>query len=138
MGIDNSVVIAGNLGSDPELRYTASGSAVVSFSLAVYAGKDKDAHWFDVTAWQGSWDNLAENTCESLTKGDRVTVFGRIVQDRWETEDGSKRSKVKIVADDVAVSLRRATAQVQRNERRTADDGPPPQRPAPSYSEEPF
>lgn len=45
---------------------------------------------------------------------------------------------VKIVADDVAVSLRRATAQVQRNERRTADDGPPPQRPAPSYSEEPF
>ncbi len=123
MGIDNTCTISGNLGADPELRFTPSGAAVATFSVAVYAGKDKDANWFDVTAWTGNYDQQAENIAETLRKGDRVTVYGRLVQDRWEDDHGNKRSKVKIVADDVSLSLRRASAEVTRNERRT---GPTP------------
>lgn len=120
MGIDNNVTVSGNLGRDPELRFTPSGKAVASFSIAVYAGKDRDADWFDVTVWNGNYDLLAENVSESLSKGDRVTVSGRIVQDRWEDPDGQKRTKVKIVADDVSASMKRASLGIQRNERRSA------------------
>lgn len=116
------MTVSGNLGRDPELRFTPSGKAVASFSIAVYAGKDKPADWFDVTVWNGNYDLLAENCSESLSKGDRVTVSGRIVQDRWEEADGSKRTKVKIVADDVSASMKRASLGIQRNERRTPDE----------------
>ena len=75
--------------------------------------------FFDITAWA----QLAENVAETVAKGTRVTITGRLDQRSWETQDGDKRSKVEIVADDVAVSLRWATAEVTRNERSDGGGG---------------
>jgi single-strand DNA-binding protein len=66
---------------------------------------------------------MAENVAETITKGARVVVSGRLQQSSWQTQDGDKRTKVEIVADEVAPSLRYATAQVVRNERREGFDG---------------
>ena len=73
--------------------------------------------FFDVTCWA----QLAENVAESVQKGTRVLVTGRLDQRSWETEQGDKRSKVEVVADEIAPSLRWATATVTRNERRDGD-----------------
>lgn len=146
MGIDNTWTGSGNVGSDPELRFTESGVAVATFAIALYEGKDKNGDakppsWVDVTCWE----QLAENVAESVNKGDRVSVIGRLTQDRWETSDGDKRSKIKVVADDVAVSLKWSTATAVRTPRE--DDGgarkqqrPAPQRKPsrPAPGEEPF
>jgi single-strand DNA-binding protein len=69
--------------------------------------------FFDVTCWR----DLAEHVAESVGKGNRVVVYGRLDQNTWETKDGDKRSKVRIVADEVAASLRWATANVERAQR---------------------
>ena len=152
MAIDNSVTVTGNATREPELRFTPSGQAVASFGIAVnrrWQNRqtqewEEAVSFFDITAWA----QLAENTAESVQKGTRVTVTGRLDQRSWETQDGDKRSKVEIVADDVAVSLRWATAEVTRNERSGGGgggggpagggsrpaDGPPPYNP----DEEPF
>ena len=121
MAIDNNVTITGNATREPELRFTPSGQAVANFGVAVnrrWQNRqtqewEEAVSFFDVTAWA----QLAENVAESVAKGTRVTVTGRLDQRSWETQDGDKRSKVEIVADDVAVSLRWATAEVSRNER---------------------
>lgn len=142
MGIDNTWSGSGNVGQNPELRFTNNGLAVASFAIAVYEGKDKQPSWYDITCW----DKLAENVAETIEKGDRVTVVGRLTQDRWETADGDKRSKVKIVADDVAVSLKWSTATVNRSGDGGRDDDRRPARPAkqsrkptqPVPDEEPF
>jgi len=94
---------------------------------------------------------MAENVSESLQKGARVLVTGRLEQRSWETPDGDKRSKIEVVADEVGPSLRWATAEVRKNDRRgPAEGGPPPRQMAPSapspapsspsyeYGEEPF
>lgn len=118
MATDNTVVITGNLTRDPELRYTPGGSAVAEFGLAWNRRFQRDGEWeeephyFDVTVWT----DLAEHAAESLQRGARVTVTGRLAQESWETKDGEKRSKVKIVAEDVAPSLRWATAEVTKVE----------------------
>ncbi len=116
MAFDNTITIVGNLTRDPELRFTPSGAAVTTFGVAWNQrsgdGEEKTS-FFDVTCWR----QLAENAAESLTKGMRVMVYGRLDQRSWETQDGEKRSKVEIVADEVAPSLRWATAQVTRNDR---------------------
>jgi len=113
MAFDNTVTLVGNMTRDPELRYTANGVPVTSFGLA-WNRKDKDdqdiASFFDVTCWR----DLAEHVAESLGKGTRVVVYGRIEQDTWENSDGEKRSKVKIVAEEIAPSLRWAVATVQK------------------------
>ncbi|MFZ4431600.1 MAG: single-stranded DNA-binding protein [Microthrixaceae bacterium] len=121
---DNNIAIAGNVGRDPELRFLASGKAVANFSVAISGGKDRDGNerettWIEVTCW----DKLAENVSESLTKGMRVSVQGRIAEDKWETDSGEKRSKTKVIADDVAASLKWATVEVNRVERFSAEDG---------------
>lgn len=116
----NQTVICGNLTRDPELRFTASGLACCSFSVA-YNRRVKNAagEWgdgppsfFNVTCWR----EMAENVCESLRKGMKVTVVGRLEEQTWE-KDGEKKSKLEVIADDVAVSLARASAIVSRNER---------------------
>jgi single-strand DNA-binding protein len=116
MAFDNNVIIVGNVTRDPELRFTPSGAAVANFGLA-WNRKGRDGEdvtsFFDVTAW----NQMAENIGESVTKGMRVVVYGRLDQRSWETQDGDKRSKVEIVADEVAPSLRWATAEVHRNPR---------------------
>ncbi len=150
MAIDNSVTITGNATREPELRFTPSGQAVANFGVAVnrrWQNRqtqewEEAVSFFDVTAWA----QLAENVAETVAKGTRVTVTGRLDQRSWENQEGEKRSKVEIVADDVAVSLRWATAEVMRNERAdggggrpsgggaSRSDAPPPYNP----DEEPF
>jgi len=116
MAFDNNVIVVGNVTRDPELRFTPSGAAVANFGLA-WNRKGRDGEeivsFFDVTAW----NQMAENIGETITKGMRVVVYGRLDQRSWETQDGDKRSKVEIVADEVAPSLRWATAEVHRNPR---------------------
>jgi len=88
----SSFAVTGNLTAAPELRFTASGKAVANFTVAENRkrGEDDVTHFFDCTAW----DSLAENVCESLDKGVRVVVTGRVEQQSWTTDDGSKRSKL--------------------------------------------
>ena len=124
MAYDNTVTVVGNMTRDPELRFTANGVPVTDFGVA-WNTKDKDGNesvsFFDITCWR----DLAEHVAESLGKGTRVVVYGRLDQDTWENEDGDKRSKVKIIADEVAPSLRWATANVERTPR-SGDGFPKP------------
>ncbi len=144
----NYVELIGNLTRDPELRFIPSGAAVANFGLAVNRRWrnqqtnewEEEVNFFDVVCWR----DLAENVAESLTKGNRVLVSGRLQSRSWETDNGEKRVKVEVVADEVGPSLRWATAQVTRTERRDGGggggyDGPPPNEP-PAYGqdEEPF
>lgn len=147
MANGNNVELVGNLTRDPELRFTPSGQQVAQFGLAVnrrWRNRqtnewEEQVSFFDVVCWS----DLAENVCESLTKGTRVMVTGRLDQRSWTTEQGDKRSKVEVVADEIGPSLRWATADVTKVERRTGggggSDAPPPSAP-PAYSdeEEPF
>lgn len=157
MAAGNSITMIGNVTRDPELRFTPNGQAVATFGLAVnrrWQNRqtqewEEAVSFFDVVCWR----EMAENVANSLTKGTRVIVTGRLDQRSWETDQGDKRSKVEIVADEVGPSLRWANAEVTRVERRGGDFGGPGgsggsgggQAPAPSsapaeynYDEEPF
>ena len=118
----NSVTIVGNVTRDPDLRYTSTGLAVCNFSVASnrrWLNKstndwEEKVSFFDVTVWADHGQNVAE----SVLKGDRVVVTGRMEQRSWETETGDKRTKVEIVADVVAVSLEWATVtEIVKNEK---------------------
>jgi len=116
---DNTITVVGNITRDPELRFTTGGRAVASFGIAVNRRYQVNNEWqeqtsfFDVVAWA----QLGENAAASLSKGSRVIVNGRLEQRSWETQDGEKRSKVEIVADEIGPSLRWATAQLARTDR---------------------
>src|SRR5487761_1523937 len=111
----STFTVTGNLTAAPELRFTPGGKPTANFTIAENRkrGEDDVTHFFDCVAW----DSLAENCAESLEKGCRVTVTGRMEQRSWTDNDGNKRSKLECVADDVAPSLRWATASVAKNER---------------------
>ncbi|MEO8292944.1 MAG: single-stranded DNA-binding protein [Actinomycetota bacterium] len=121
MANENSVTLVGNLTDDPELRYTPNGAAVCKFRIAVNrrmpdgngGWKDGEASYFSVNCWRG----LAENVAESLTRGTRVVVAGRLQYRAWENQDGDKRSAVEIEADEVGPSLKWATARIERTPR---------------------
>ncbi len=146
----NYVELIGNLTRDPELRFIPSGAAVTNFGLAVnrrWQNRqtnewEEETAFFDIVCWR----ELAENVAESLTKGARVMVSGRLQQRSWDAEDGTKRSKIEVLADEVGPSLRWATAQVQKTERRDGGGGGfdaapmPTEPPAGGYdsNEEPF
>lgn len=149
--MDNSVTVVGNLTRDPELRYTPSGAAQCTVGLAVnrvwtdrQTNEKKEAvSFFNVVLWR----EMAENAGECLTKGMRVMVTGRLEQRSWETQEGEKRNVVEIVADEIGPSIRWATVEVKRNERRGGDlGGGGGSRPAgnsggdapPAHDEEPF
>ena len=146
MAQGNTVELIGNITRDPELRFTPSGAAVANFGLAVNRrwrnqqtnDWEEQVSFFDIVCWR----EMAENVTESLTKGTRVIVTGRLDQRSWETDQGEKRSKVEVVADEVAPSLKWATAVVQRIERsdRSTDTRrpDPPQAHDPLAGEEPF
>jgi single-strand DNA-binding protein len=127
---DNTVTIVGNVTRDPEIRYTAGGQANASFGVAVnrrWMNRqtnewEERTSFFNVVAWR----EMAENIAESIGKGTRVVVTGRLEQRSWETENGEKRSVVEIVADEVAPSLRYATATITKNERREGFGGGAP------------
>ena len=121
MGFDNTVTVVGNITRDPELRFAQSGMAIAQFGVAwnrKRQDQEDEVSFFDVTCFR----QLAENVAESLKKGARVVVYGTLQQRSWETDHGDRRSKVEILADDVAPSLRWATAEVTRNESRGGGD----------------
>ncbi len=96
----NRVILAGNLTRDPELRFTQSGVPVCDFGIAVNQRRgdgEEQAHFFDVSAWRG----LGETIANYKKKGDPILIEGRLQYRTWEAQDGSKRSKVDIVADNV-------------------------------------
>jgi single-strand DNA-binding protein len=118
MAFDNTVTVVGNVTRDPELRFTPGGMAVASFGVAWNRRKqdgDDEVSFFDVTCFR----DLAENVAESIVKGTRVVIYGTLQQRSWETQDGDKRSKVEIIADEVAPSLKWASATITKNDKRS-------------------
>ena len=102
--MSNSITIAGNIGQQPELRITASGMAVVDFTVATTHGKDdkKKTSWFNVVCF----GKTAENVAASVNKGDSVIVMGRMEQDEYTKKDGTKGKSTRLVADEVGASMR--------------------------------
>jgi single-strand DNA-binding protein len=125
--VSSNVTVVGNLTRDPELRFTPSGAPVTTFGVAVnrrWQNREnqqweESTSFFNVTCWR----DLAQNVSESLEKGSRVLVSGRLEQRSWETQDGERRSVVEIIADEVGPSLRWATADIHKNDRREGGDG---------------
>ena len=122
MAGETIITVVGNLTADPELRFTPSGAAVANFTVAstprVY---DKQSNeWRDGEALFlrcSAWRQLAENVAESLQRGARVMVQGRLKQRQFETREGEKRTVVELDAEEVAPSLKYATAKVNRAQR---------------------
>ena len=119
MAGDTTITLIGNLTGDPELRFTPSGAAVANFTVAstprtfdrqTQEWKDGDAMFINCAAWR----NLAENVAESLTKGSRVIVSGRLRSRSYEGREGEKRTVFEIEVDEIGPSLRYATAKVTR------------------------
>ncbi|MEI6404220.1 MAG: single-stranded DNA-binding protein [Actinomycetes bacterium] len=116
---DVVVTVVGNLTTDPELRFTPNGAAVASFTVASTTRvldrtsnewKDGDTMFLRCSVWR----QYAENVAESLTKGTRVIVTGRLKQRSYETKEGEKRSVVELDVDEVGPALKNATAKVTR------------------------
>jgi single-strand DNA-binding protein len=101
-----SVSFAGNLTDEPEVRHNEGGIARAVFRVAVSGRREQEASFFTVIVWR----DQAEHACESLSKGSRVVVVGRLQQRSWTAEDGSACSTVEVVAEELGPSLRWATA----------------------------
>jgi len=122
MAGDTTITVIGNLTADPELRFTPSGAAVANFTVASTPRtfdrqsnewKDGDTLFLRCSIWR----EAAENVAESLTKGTRVIVSGRLVQRSYETREGEKRTVYELQVDEVGPSLRYASAKVTRTQR---------------------
>jgi len=119
---DTTITVVGNLTADPDLRFTPSGAAVANFTVAstprVYdrqsgEWKDGDALFLRCNIWR----EAAENVAESLTRGSRVIVTGRLRQRSFETREGEKRTVVEVEVDEIGPSLKYATAKVNKASR---------------------
>ena len=126
MATDNQVMLVGNLTDDPELRFTPGGAAVANFRLAVTprvregdSWKDGETSFFRVNVWR----QQAENVAETLQKGARCIVVGRLRTRSWETPEGEKRSVTEVEADEIGPSLKFATAKVERASRSGSGGG---------------
>src|SRR6201996_1452940 len=122
MAGETVITVVGNLTADPELRFTPSGAAVASFTIASTPRtfdrasnewKDGDALFLRCSIWR----QAAENCAESLTRGMRVVATGRLKQRSFETREGEKRTVIELDVDEVGPSLRYATAKVNRTAR---------------------
>jgi single-strand DNA-binding protein len=149
---DNAITVVGNVTRDPELKFLNSGQAALKLSIAVnrrWQNRstqewEERVSYFEVVGYGA----MAENAANSLTKGARVIVSGRLEQRSWETENGDKRSIVEINADEIGPSLKWATAVVTRTPRAEGSNFSSGDRPAaaprsnePSgyaFDEEPF
>jgi single-strand DNA-binding protein len=125
---DTQITIAGNLVDDPELRFTPAGQPVARFRVAStprlrdnQTGEWKDGDSLFLTC--NVWRQAAENVAESLTRGMRVIVSGRLRQRSYETREGDKRTVYEVEVDDVGPSLRNASAKVNRAARSGAGGG---------------
>lgn len=100
----NTITVIGNLGRDPELKYAASGTAVLKFSVADTRNKgdEKITQWWNVTCF----GDLAENVAASISKGTRVQVMGKVQREKYTDKEGAERERVEVLADDVGISLR--------------------------------
>jgi single-strand DNA-binding protein len=128
MAGETIITVVGNLTADPELRFTPSGAAVASFTVAstprtfdrqTNEWKDGDALFLRCSIWR----QAAENVAESLQRGMRVVVTGRLQQRSYETREGEKRTVVEMQVDEVGPSLRYATAKVNRTQRGSSGGG---------------
>jgi single-strand DNA-binding protein len=128
MANDTVITIVGNLVDDPELRFTPNGAAVAKFRIAstpsyfdktTNAWKDGEALFLTVNVWR----QAAENVAESLTRGSRVIVTGKLKQRGWETKEGEKRTSYEIEADEVGPSLKYATVSINKNPRGGSSNG---------------
>jgi single-strand DNA-binding protein len=128
MAGETVITVIGNLTNDPELRFTPNGAAVASFTVASTPRtfdrqsnewKDGDTLFLRCTVWR----QAAENVAESLHKGTRVIVQGRLKQRSFETREGEKRTVVELEADEVGASLRSATAKVSKANRGAGGNG---------------
>ena len=122
--------MVGNLVADPELRFTPSGVAAASVRIAVTPRSRDNAtgEWKDgETVWLSGtvWRQYAENVAESLTKGTRVIVIGRLKQRSYETRECEKRTVYEVDIDDIGPALRYATAKIQRTSRGSSTDAGP-------------
>jgi len=125
---DTTITVVGNLTADPELRFTPSGAAVANFTVAstprIYdrqSGEWKDGEALFLRC--NIWREAAENVAESLTRGARVIVSGRLKQRSFETREGEKRTVVEVEVDEIGPSLRYATAKVNKASRSGAGGG---------------
>lgn len=138
----NSITLTGNLTREPEMKFLNSGQAAVKLGIAVnrrWQNKqtqewEERVSYFNVVAY----GKLAENCAESLMKGTKVTVTGRLEQRTWETETGEKRSADEIVADDIAASLQNATVLISRNESVQRAGSVSPKQTTPEFDDSPF
>ena len=128
MAGETVITVVGNLTGDPELRFTPSGAAVASFTVAstprtldkaTNEWKDGEALFLRCSIWR----QAAENVAESLQKGMRVVVQGRLQQRSYDTKEGEKRTVIEMQVDEVGPSLKYATAKVNRTQRGTGGGG---------------
>ena len=122
MAGETTITVIGNLTNDPELRFTPSGSAVANFTIAStprtfdrQSNEWKDGETLFLRA--SVWKEAAENVAESLTKGMRVIVEGRLKSRSYETKEGEKRTVIELEVDEIGPSLRYANAKVNRTQR---------------------
>ena len=128
MAGETVITVIGNLTSDPELRFTPSGAAVASFTIASTPRTfDKNSNeWKDGEALFlrcSIWRQAAENVAESLTRGMRVMVQGRLKQRSYETREGEKRTVIELDVEEIGPSLKYATAKVNRTQRGSSGSG---------------
>ncbi len=148
MAGEPTITITGNVAGEADLRYSPSGVAVCNFTVASTPREkdrqtdkwvDKETLWVRVTAFRDD----AVNAAESLVKGSRVVVTGRLSQETWETKDGEKRTTMKLIADEIGASLKWATVTIHKPERgavRARPEAPAddPWASAPAEEEPPF
>jgi len=134
---DTSITIIGNITKDPEVRFAQSGTALTSFSVAVNKSKknkdtgewENEPHFFDCV----SIGDMAENIANSFGKGNRVIVHGELQQRHYQAQDGTEKTKVELFANEVGASVRWATLDIQRTERKGGGGSAPA--PAPKKSD---
>jgi single-strand DNA-binding protein len=118
---DTSITIIGNITKDPEVRFTNNGNAMVSFSVAVNKSKkvketggwENEVHYFDCNVF----GETANNFATSLSKGNRVIVYGELQQRKFQAQDGTEKVKVELLVQEIGVALRWATTVITRTER---------------------
>lgn len=118
----NRVEIIGNVGREPEMRFTPAGKAVVSFSVAVNTkyGETETTEWFNIVAW----NKLAETCNQFLAKGKQVYLDGRLQTRSWESEDGVKHYKAEVIANKVLFLGKREATEIKETEEVEPDDIP--------------